>query len=110
MDQGEREQRLRELYLAHAQQVLAYALRRGASRADAEDLVIETFLTLWRRLDDLSDPGLPWLLAVARRVLANQRRSASRRVALERKIMTAEQSVPGRRRLRLPATPLWPER
>ena len=28
-DQGEREQRLRDLYLAHAQQVLAYALRRG---------------------------------------------------------------------------------
>jgi RNA polymerase sigma-70 factor (ECF subfamily) len=92
MDESKREQRLRELYVAHAQQVLSYALRRGASRPDAEDLVIETFLTLWRRLDELADPGLPWLLAAARRLLANQRRSASRRLALERKIMSVEQS------------------
>ena len=32
---------------------------RGASRADAEDLVIETFLTLWRRLDGFLTPVFP---------------------------------------------------
>jgi RNA polymerase sigma-70 factor (ECF subfamily) len=36
----------------------------------------ETFLVAWRRLDDVPDDPLPWLYRVARRVLANQRRSA----------------------------------
>jgi RNA polymerase sigma-70 factor (ECF subfamily) len=61
--------------------VLAYALRR-ADRALAEDVVAETFVIAWRRIDDVPDPPLPWLLGVARRVLANQRRGERRRGAL----------------------------
>lgn len=61
--------------------VLAYALRR-AERATAEDVVAETFAIAWRRLDDVPDPPLPWLLGVARRVLANTRRGERRRLAL----------------------------
>jgi RNA polymerase sigma factor (sigma-70 family) len=60
--------------------LLAYALRRGASHADAEDVVAETLLVAWRRRAELpSGPdALPWLYAVARRVLANRRRAAAR--------------------------------
>jgi len=36
----------------------------------------------WRRLDDIGADPLPWLLGVARRVLANQRRGDQRRLAL----------------------------
>lgn len=61
--------------------VLAYALRR-TDPATAEDVVAETFVIAWRRLDDLPDPPLPWLLGVARRVLANARRGERRRLAL----------------------------
>jgi RNA polymerase sigma-70 factor, ECF subfamily len=61
--------------------VLAYALRR-ADPATAEDVVAETFVIAWRRMDDLPDPPLPWLLGVARRVLANLRRGERRRGAL----------------------------
>ena len=61
--------------------VLAYALRR-ADRAMAEDVVAETFVIAWRRIDDVPDPPLPWLLGVARRVLANLRRGERRRTAL----------------------------
>jgi RNA polymerase sigma factor (sigma-70 family) len=61
--------------------VLAYALRR-ADPATAEDVVAETFVIAWRRLDDLPDQPLPWLLGVARRVLANMRRGERRRLAL----------------------------
>ena len=61
--------------------VLAYALRR-ADPGTAEDVVAETFVIAWRRLDDLPDPPLPWLLGVARRVLANLRRAERRRHAL----------------------------
>jgi RNA polymerase sigma-70 factor, ECF subfamily len=61
--------------------VLAYALRR-VDRPTAEEVVAETFVIAWRRMDELPDPPLPWLLGVARRVLANVRRGERRRVAL----------------------------
>ena len=59
--------------------MLGYAIRRTADRAAAEEAVSETFLIAWRRLDDMPEEALPWLLGVARRVLANQRRAAGRR-------------------------------
>jgi RNA polymerase sigma factor (sigma-70 family) len=65
--------------------VLAYALRR-TSREEAEEVVAETFIVAWRRLDEVPDDPIPWLLAVARRVLANQRRAAGRRVALHERL------------------------
>jgi RNA polymerase sigma-70 factor, ECF subfamily len=60
--------------------LLAYALRRGATHADADDVVAETLLVAWRRRAELpSGPdALPWLYAVARRTLANRRRAAAR--------------------------------
>ena len=61
--------------------VLAYALRR-ADPATAEDVVAETFVIAWRRLADVPDRPLPWLLGVAHRVLANHRRGERRRRAL----------------------------
>ncbi len=94
MDRRESEELIHELYGAHGHRVLGYAMRRGASRPDAEDLVIETFLTCWRRLDDVDDPGLPWLLGIARRVLANQRRASGRRAELERKLFEGESLTP----------------
>jgi RNA polymerase sigma-70 factor (ECF subfamily) len=36
----------------------------------------------WRRLDDVPDDALPWLLGCARHVLAHQRRRSRRDVAL----------------------------
>jgi RNA polymerase sigma-70 factor, ECF subfamily len=59
--------------------VLGYAIRRTDDRTAAEDAVSETFLVAWRRLDDVPEEALPWLLGVARKVLANQRRAAGRR-------------------------------
>ena len=78
------EARLRALFERHHARLLAYALRRTASRADADDVVAATFAVAWRRLADVptGDPELPWLYAVARRVLANQRRGAQRFVRL----------------------------
>jgi RNA polymerase sigma factor (sigma-70 family) len=61
--------------------VWAYAARR-APAAVAQDVVAETFLVAWRRLDDAPADALPWLLAIARRQLANQRRGEHRRGAL----------------------------
>jgi RNA polymerase sigma factor (sigma-70 family) len=64
--------------------ISGYVLRRVRDPEDAAEVIAETFLTLWRRLD--ACPGdeqlRPWLFGVARKVLANQRRGERRRSAL----------------------------
>jgi RNA polymerase sigma-70 factor (ECF subfamily) len=72
--------RFQRLYEAYYGAVLAYAQRRAPDAGDALDVVADTFTIAWRRLDEIpADAELPWLFGVARRVLANQRRSARRR-------------------------------
>lgn len=72
--------RIEQLFDAHADRVYRYALRRAP--ADADEVVSETFLVAWRRAADIPDDALPWLLGVARRVLANRRRADRRRAVL----------------------------
>jgi RNA polymerase sigma-70 factor (ECF subfamily) len=74
------------LFHSHADVVLAYAARRSDPDT-AEEIVAETFAIAWRRFADIPDPALPWFLGVARRVLANSRRTASRRQALARRLV-----------------------
>lgn len=74
--------RFEELYRAHADGVHAYALRR-TTPALADDVVADVFLIAWRRLDRVPPSAYPWLLGVARRVLANRRRSDTRATALQ---------------------------
>jgi RNA polymerase sigma-70 factor (ECF subfamily) len=76
-----REARFNRLYELHLKTVRAYAWRRAPGLAD--DIVAETFLVAWRRLDDVpGDDALPWLIGVARNVRANLRRGDRRREAL----------------------------
>ncbi|MBB4662775.1 RNA polymerase sigma factor [Conexibacter arvalis] len=86
-DAAERE-RFELLYDRHRRAVLGYALRRVEQPADAADVLAETFLVTWRKLDDVpaGSAALPWLLAVARRVLANHRRGARRRGGLAERL------------------------
>lgn len=74
----------RDVYESTYAHVTAYARRRAASSADADDLVAEVYLVAWRRLDEVRqlDHALPWLYAVAWRVHSNQQRSTRRRDAL----------------------------
>ncbi|WP_053227086.1 RNA polymerase sigma factor [Solirubrobacter soli] len=71
-----------DLYRTTYPRVLAYA-RSVASREDADDAVAETYATAWRRQRDIpAGAELGWLIGVARRVLANARRSRRRSGAL----------------------------
>jgi len=79
------------LFTTYAGDVYRFALRR-TSRSAAEDVVSETFLVAWRRLDSIPDAPKPWLLGVARRVLANQRRAAGRQSALTARLRPSDPS------------------
>jgi len=78
---SERALRFEAVFAANADRIFAYA-RRRAARPEAEDVVAETFLVAWRRLEELPAEPLPWLIGVARKALANTRRGAGRRAAL----------------------------
>lgn len=75
---------LESIFERHADEVRAYAWRR-VGFDDAQDVVAETFLVAWRRMESLPDDPLPWLLGVARKVIGNGRRSLHRRQALTEK-------------------------
>jgi RNA polymerase sigma factor (sigma-70 family) len=79
-----RQERFEAMYQAYHGPVLGYVLRRTGNPEDAAGVVAETFLTSWRRLDEIP-PGPEarlWLYGVARRVLANHHRGERRRSAL----------------------------
>lgn len=80
-----RRERFEDIFDANVRAVSAYALRR-TTPGDADDVVAETFLVAWRRLGEVPGEAKPWLLGVARRVLANQRRAAGRRAALVERV------------------------
>jgi RNA polymerase sigma factor (sigma-70 family) len=79
-----RRHRFEEMYRANYRPVLGYVVRRSGNPDDAADVIAETFLTAWRRLDDVpaGEAARPWLLGVAWRVLANHGRAAQRQIAL----------------------------
>ncbi len=87
-----RRQRLSELFTAHADQVLRYALRH-VDRAGAHDIVSDTFLVAWQRVDDIPEPALPWLLVVARNSLRNRARSSTRRERVTAQLLALERAA-----------------
>ncbi|GAA0257505.1 RNA polymerase sigma factor [Cryptosporangium japonicum] len=73
------------LFRRHARAVYNHCFRLTGSWSVAEDAVSVTFLTAWRRRDEVRlarESALPWLLAVATNVSQHQQRSARRRLAL----------------------------
>jgi RNA polymerase sigma-70 factor, ECF subfamily len=81
MDDLDRRLRLEALFSDHAAALRAYARRRVAKGA-ADDVVSDVFVVAWRRLEEVPDDALPWLLACAQRIIANQRRTIRRQAAL----------------------------
>ena len=79
----------RSLYAETFRPLLAYA-RRRVDRATADEIVADTFLTAWRRRDDVPDGAeRPWLFGVARNVIRNAKRSGRRREAAQQRLHIA---------------------
>ncbi len=77
MSTRQREDRLRQLFDETSIRVFAYACRHVGASA-AQDVVSDVFLVAWRRIDEVPDDALPWLLAVARNTIGNRRRGIAR--------------------------------
>ena len=73
------EERFERCFCAGYASVLAFAIRRLPEWGAAEDAAAETFAVAWRRRELIPEEPLPWLYAIALRVIANQRRSSERR-------------------------------
>ncbi|MFD7047708.1 sigma-70 family RNA polymerase sigma factor [Streptomyces mirabilis] len=74
-------QRFRDVYEECYPRVLAYATSL-VGRQVGEDITSETFTVAWRRVRDIPQPALPWLLGVARNLVRELRRRDSRQYAL----------------------------
>lgn len=84
-----------ELHDAYYRKILAYCLRR-VSAQDAPDVTAEVFAIAWRKREEVPEgpDGLPWLYAVARRVLSQHRRTTGRRRRLLRRLSAATGTNP----------------
>lgn len=93
--QTDQRSRFESIWNDHRLQVLAYCLRR-APGSTGEDACAETFLVVWRRLDEIPPPPrtLLSLYGIARKVLANQARSFHRRERLNEKLANLGVSPP----------------
>jgi RNA polymerase sigma-70 factor (ECF subfamily) len=72
-----------QIYRVAEAPLAAYVRRR--IRDDADDVIGDVWLVVWRRLDDIPDEPVPWILGCARRVLADHRRSDERRGRLRQR-------------------------
>jgi len=96
MTESDSRRRFDALFAAYAPDIVAYCRWRAGSASDGQDAAAEVFLTAWRRLDSVpeGDAARVWLYAAARRVIANQRRSKRRLVALEKRLAREPAAAP----------------
>lgn len=84
MSSRDAERRLEALTKEHSTAVANYLRRRlyPLVPSDLDDLVEEVLIVVWRRIDAVpAGSELPWMIGVARNVLANARRRQHRRDA-----------------------------
>lgn len=93
-DDAERIDRFHQLFGSHYTAVLRFVRRRVPS-ADSDDVVAEIFTVAWRRLEAV--PSAPddrlWLYAVARRTVAQARRTKLRHGRLRRRVATQREGI-----------------
>ena len=83
--------RFAQLYEQCRRPIRDFCRRRVAPDA-VDDVVAETFLTVWRCLDEVpaGEAALVWMYGVAHRVIGHQRRSLARRGRLYERLRTVE--------------------
>jgi RNA polymerase sigma-70 factor, ECF subfamily len=72
-----REARFAVVFERHVEDVRRYLRARSPAQV-ADEVAADVFMVAWRRLDDMPDDSLPWLLGVARRCRLAAERSERR--------------------------------
>jgi RNA polymerase sigma-70 factor (ECF subfamily) len=79
----DREERFLQLFLAHERRIFGFLLALVPSWSDAEDLLQEASVVMWRKLDEF-EPGTDfaaWALSIARyQVLSHRKKQRRERV------------------------------
>jgi len=84
-----------EALVAEVYQPLQRFLRRRIDPASADDVLGDTLLVMWRRVDDIpAEAALAWCYGVARGCLANKRRGADRHLKLVRRLAVEPEPAP----------------
>ncbi len=80
--------KFRAVYEAHYDDIWRYCYRRAGDRAQAEDLLAETFATAWQKVNQIpqENEALPWLYAVAYNHMRNGWRQSKQRQNLAEKL------------------------
>lgn len=77
---------LTRLYEEYSDDVFRYAVRRLATREDAEDVLVEVFTVAWRRRTVVPEQALPWLYRTAANTIAHIIRGDTRRGRLQARL------------------------
>lgn len=89
MSQADHRRRFESVVVEVVEPVRRYLWRRAEPDA-AEDVLSETLLVLWRRVEDIPVDAVPWSIGVARLQLANDERSRRRQHRLINRIATVD--------------------
>jgi RNA polymerase sigma-70 factor (ECF subfamily) len=94
---GDSAARFEDLYRTCYQDLLSFALRRTDRPEGAADVVADTFVVAWRRIDEVPpDQARAWLFGVARNVLSGHDRTHRRQERLAARLRQELASVPVR--------------
>ncbi len=85
------DRRFAQLYERHYRPIREFCARR-VPRDAVDDAVADTFLTVWRCIDEVpaGEAALVWMYGIAFRVVGHQRRSFSRRSRLNERLRVVE--------------------
>lgn len=88
MNSEESISRLRSAFDRHSSSILGYAIRRTRSSQDAADVLAETMVVAWRRVEEMPEEPetILWLYGIARNVQLNLARGELRRNRLSMKM------------------------
>jgi RNA polymerase sigma-70 factor (ECF subfamily) len=89
-----RHEKFEALYAANVKDLISYAIRRSSNTHDAVEVVSESLLIAWRRIDLVPD-GIEarlWLYGVVRNVMNNSRRTSKRQKRLIEKVSSLLES------------------
>ena len=97
MDAHTRRDRFEEIAPALIEPLRRFLARR-TDPATADDVLSETLLVCWRRLEELPAEPLPWAYGVARNCLANAERGARRQERVAAKVAAVDRPAESDRR------------